>query len=131
MGSVSIEELCVSAYIQGMMDAQQLPKDSKPTKDMTEETDSQPTTDQPQRLATTPCSSCLFQAQMGITLLDAKYLDPKCWKGCQGLVHAHRIEALVAAGDHLRELASMGALASFDDLQAWDSAAGTNDKIQP
>jgi hypothetical protein len=26
MGSVSIEELCMSAYIQGMMDAQQLPK---------------------------------------------------------------------------------------------------------
>lgn len=31
MGSVSIEELCMSAYIQGMMDAQQLPKHEKDT----------------------------------------------------------------------------------------------------
>jgi hypothetical protein len=31
MGSVSIEELCMSAYIQGMMDAEQLPKHEQDT----------------------------------------------------------------------------------------------------
>jgi hypothetical protein len=31
MGSVSIEELCMSAYIQGMMDAQHLPKHEQDT----------------------------------------------------------------------------------------------------
>lgn len=31
MGSVSIEELCMSAYIQGMIDAQQLPKNEQDT----------------------------------------------------------------------------------------------------
>lgn len=60
---------------------------------------------------------------MGITLLDAKYLDPKCWTGCQSLVHQHRIEALIDAGNKLRQTAALGQHAEFEDLEAWDKAA--------
>lgn len=34
---------------------------------------------------------------LGITLLDAKYLDPNCWKGCKSLVHQRHIEKLTKA----------------------------------
>lgn len=69
------------------------------------------------------CSACEFQASLGITLLDAKYLDPKCWTGCQALVHKHRIEALIEAGNKLRQKAALGQHAEFEDLEAWDKAA--------
>ena len=69
------------------------------------------------------CSACEFQASLGITLLDAKYLDPKCWTGCQALVHKHRIEALIEAGNKLRQKAALGQHAEFEELEAWDKAA--------
>lgn len=43
------------------------------------------------------CSTCEFHRKMGITLLDAKWLDPECHSGCQSLVMKHRIERLEAA----------------------------------
>ena len=53
------------------------------------------------------CSTCEFHKQMGITLLDAKWLDPECHTGCQSLVLKHHIErlesALVAARKQLLE----------------------------
>jgi hypothetical protein len=39
---------------------------------------------------------------LGITLLDAKYLDPACHKGCQGLVHKREAERLLAELTALR-----------------------------
>jgi len=42
-------------------------------------------------------SSKNFLRNLGITILDAKYLDPACHKGCQSLVHKARAERLQAA----------------------------------
>lgn len=38
-----------------------------------------------------------YHRSMGITLMDAKWLDPECHAGCNSLVLKHRIEALTHA----------------------------------
>lgn len=43
---------------------------------------------------------------LGITLLDAKYLDPACHKGCQSLVHQRERDALADHNAKLREAAA-------------------------
>lgn len=44
--------------------------------------------------------SANFRRDRGITLLDAKYLDPACHKGCQSLVWQEQVLAGIAAEDY-------------------------------
>ncbi len=48
------------------------------------------------------CRSCEYQAKMGITLLDAKWLDPACHKGCRSLSFTAELQAVKAERDALR-----------------------------
>lgn len=43
------------------------------------------------------CRSCEHQRKMGITLLDAKWLDPSCHKGCQSLAMKNQSAKLAEA----------------------------------
>jgi hypothetical protein len=40
------------------------------------------------------CSHCKFLKDVGITLLDAKWLDPACHKGCSSLILKDEIKKL-------------------------------------
>ena len=45
-----------------------------------------------------------FHDKLGITLLDAKYLDPACHKGCQSIKHRNEIAAAQQTVARLREV---------------------------
>jgi hypothetical protein len=48
-----------------------------------------------------PCASCDHRQKMGITLLDAMWLDPACHKGCQSLGLKDRAAQLAEAMERL------------------------------
>lgn len=71
-----------------------------------------------------PCSACDFRAKVGITLLDAKWLDPACHSGCQSLVIQSKLREVVEAAKSLMSYATAWHRSKKQDaaVKRWEDA---------
>ncbi len=72
-----------------------------------------------------------FHAKIGITILDAKYLDPACHNGCQSIKHRAERDRLLSELADERAKKSDALIAAVNDITRLREALNKSTTLNP